>query len=396
MRYNVGDMVRIKSLDWYNRYTNGTEVDCGAYPFTSDMKEFCGQERIIANVCQECYVLLGIDDKFVWTDEMIEGLVERNGKTYPYKIGDRVVLKGNNRSATITDLKYNSWGNLSYYIKIDNDKDISIDYPTDLLLPYDNMIEALVEEETKPEPKFKVGDRVITDTNMKGKIIEVVEEGWYRVEFEPYNGIPQPNGVVPEESMTLVEEEIKSEDGLLDEYEELTDRAFKGGYEKCKSDIELNGFQLPKGYIFKDENGNVINATKIVLEKKKKEYPKTYEECCEIVKVGKKHTLEGEIIRINNYKIALLESFQKLLICRDAYWKIAGEEMGLGKPWEPDYDSGVNKFGIIYMNGVVQESNPTTNWERHLNKNLDFPTAEMRDAFKENFGPYIEICKELL
>ena len=28
-------------------------------------------------------------------------------------------------------------------------------------------------------------------------------------------------------------------------------------------------FNLPQGYIFKDENGNVINATKIVLEKKK-------------------------------------------------------------------------------------------------------------------------------
>ena len=72
----MGDRVRIKSLDWYNRYTNGTEVYCGAYPFTSDMKEFCGQERIIANVCQECYFLLGIDDRFVWTDEMIEGLSE--------------------------------------------------------------------------------------------------------------------------------------------------------------------------------------------------------------------------------------------------------------------------------------------------------------------------------
>lgn len=76
MRYKIGDRVRIKSIDWYNRYTNGTEVDCGAYPFTSDMKEFCGQERIIANVCQECYLLLGIDDRFVWTDEMIEGLSE--------------------------------------------------------------------------------------------------------------------------------------------------------------------------------------------------------------------------------------------------------------------------------------------------------------------------------
>lgn len=30
----------------------------------------------------------------------------------------------------------------------------------------------------------------------------------------------------------------------------------------------VNEFNLPNGYIFKDENGNVINATKIVLEKK--------------------------------------------------------------------------------------------------------------------------------
>lgn len=80
-------------------------------------------------------------------DNNIEGLMKRNGEKYPYKIGDRVVLKGTNRCATITDLKYNSWGNLSYYIKIDNDKDISIDYPTNLLLPYDNKVEGLVEEE---------------------------------------------------------------------------------------------------------------------------------------------------------------------------------------------------------------------------------------------------------
>lgn len=36
----------------------------------------------------------------------------------------------------------------------------------------------------------------------------------------------------------------------------------------------VNEFELPNGYIFKDENGNIINATKIVLEKKKKEYNK--------------------------------------------------------------------------------------------------------------------------
>ena len=34
-----------------------------------------------------------------------------------------------------------------------------------------------------------------------------------------------------------------------------------------------NEIKLPYGYVFKDENGNVINATKIIIEKKKKEYP---------------------------------------------------------------------------------------------------------------------------
>lgn len=159
-------------------------------------------------------------------------------------------------------------------------------------------------------------------------------------------------------------------------------------------------WKLPDGYQFKDENGNVINATKIVLEKKKKEYPKTYEECCKVLGI------EGGRLMFNNSGITQYErelyikmnNLSKLIICRDAYWKIAGEEMGLGKPWEPDYDSGVDKFGIICMNGVIQESNPTTYWERHLNKVLDFPSKEMRDAFKESeeISKLIKECKELL
>lgn len=294
--------------------------------------------------------------------KQIEGLMKRNEEKYPYKIGDRVILKGSNRCATITDLKYNSWGNLSYYIKIDNDKDISIDYPTNLLLPYDNKVEGLVEEKTKP--KFKVGDRIITDTNMKGKIIEDVEEGWYRVEFKPYNNIPQSNSIVPEESMSLVEEEV----GLVNE------------------------FNLPEGYIFKDENGNIINTTKIVLEKKKKEYPKSLDECLEALGYTKDILLSNQK-NLYSYKVNLLADFQKLLICRDAYWEIAGEEMGLGKPWEPDYKTEDNNriYVLTTDSNVVVKSSCY-----HCNYILAFPTEEMRDIFYENFKSEIESCKKLL
>ena len=193
MKYKVGDKVRIKSIDWYNRYTNGTEVNCKHYPFSCHMKKYCGQIMTISAVGGYSYSMIEDDGTYSWTDEMIECLVERNGKTYPYKIGDRVVLKGNNRYATITDLKYNSFGNLSYYIKIDNDKDICIDYPTDLLLPYDNMIERDNED-------------------------KIFSEGYNQ------------------------------------------------GYEDGQHD--MNEWVLPEGFQFKDENGNVINATKIILDKK--------------------------------------------------------------------------------------------------------------------------------
>ena len=126
--------------------------------------------------------------------------------------------------------------------------------------------------------------------------------------------------------------------------------------------------------------------------KKKKEYPKTYKECAEIVKVEKRHTLAGEIIRNDNYKIELLISFQKLLICRDAYWKLYGEEMGLGKPWEPRWNDNYQKKWTI--NFYQDEINLTNGPNVHFV--LAFPTKEMRDAFRENFDQDIEICKEFL
>ena len=157
-------------------------------------------------------------------------------------------------------------------------------------------------------------------------------------------------------------------------------------------------FICPEGYIFKDENGNVINATKIVLEKKKKEYPKIYEECAKIMNCpiagpsGWLFNFDANIKDPYYRKIdILMGKFTRLLICRDAYWKIAGEEMGLGKPWSPDLTDNVNKHCIEFRDcGVCKVTYSYTS------RIFAFPTKEMRDAFKENFGPDIEICKELL
>ena len=151
-------------------------------------------------------------------------------------------------------------------------------------------------------------------------------------------------------------------------------------------------FSCPDGYEFYDENGNVINATKIVLEKKKKEviYPQTYKECAEIIAeyTGSDCNPNGCM----GYKSSLLTSFQKLLICRDTYWKIAGEEMGLGKSWEPDWSDYKNIKYIV--GGYDGETGYDQN--HHIHKIFAFPTEEMRDAFYENFKGLINECKELL
>ena len=146
------------------------------------------------------------------------------------------------------------------------------------------------------------------------------------------------------------------------------------------------------GYIFKDENGNVINATKIVLEKKKKEYPKTYDECCEVLGIGS--YFEPEIRNATTEECHKFTKLIRLQRCRDAYWKIAGEQMGLGKPWEPDWkDCTKPKYTIhLHCDGHIfwqDVSHTEYRW-------LSFPTEEMRDAFYENFKELIETVKELL
>lgn len=169
----------------------------------------------------------------------------------------------------------------------------------------------------------------------------------------------------------------------------------------------INEIKLPAGYIFKDENGNVINTAKIILEKKERTYPKTYEEGCEILGVDPNNFLaitncyEGEV-ETTDYERSLSSKFASLwglLVCRDAYWKIAGDEMGLGKPWKPDWEnSEERRYSIVNIEGDINlPETILTKWILKVtNKILVFPTLEMRDAFYENFKDLIEICKELL
>ena len=182
---------------------------------------------------------------------------------------------------------------------------------------------------------------------------------------------------------------IKEDDGTFN----WTDEMFEGLVEEETKPLTFSdSWECPQGYQFVDENGNVVNAQKITLEKKEKMYPKTYEECAKIMGVELWNTLWGEdATEYEEQMEDLMDAFIKLKVCRDAYWKIAGEEMGLGKPWEYDCHSEYFTPAIIYRNGFVQKVGI-----QYRNAILTFPTDEMRDAFYENFNELIGICKELL
>ena len=139
-------------------------------------------------------------------------------------------------------------------------------------------------------------------------------------------------------------------------------------------------FECPDGYEFRDENGNVIEATKIVLKKTKPMYPKSYLDCLKVLGIG-------DYAEVFGYKCELLNQFQTLLICRDAYWKIAGD-------WKPDWAmySGP-KHCIIYSDNEIKWQGKSFVTEAKV---LAFPTDMMRDFFYENFKDLIEECKELL
>lgn len=153
--------------------------------------------------------------------------------------------------------------------------------------------------------------------------------------------------------------------------------------ETMEEKLEQIIFDIPDGYEFFGINDD----NQVVLAKKQPQYPKTYEECCEILSLN---TLENDVF---GYKHKLIIRFQELLIARDAYWKIVGEQMGLDKPWKPDYITEDNQLAYII---TTQRGYLSKNTARHWNYILAFPTEEIRDSFYENFKELIENCKELL
>lgn len=82
-KIKIGDKVRIKDIDWYNRYTNGTEVNCKYkfFPFSCYMKKYCSQIMTISAIGGDLYHMIEDNGLHAWTDDMFECKVEDEPKS---------------------------------------------------------------------------------------------------------------------------------------------------------------------------------------------------------------------------------------------------------------------------------------------------------------------------
>ena len=123
-----------------------------------------------------------------------------------------------------------------------------------------------------------------------------------------------------------------------------------------------------------------IKDGKYYAVRKKPQYPTGYIDACSVLGISVTSQCEMDVVVFGDELYALYQ----LLVCRNAYWKIAED-------WKPDWNNISDKHCIYIVGGEI--------WLKECQTRqctLAFPTAEMRDTFHENFKDLVEQCKELL
>ena len=264
-----------------------------------------------------------------------------------------------------------------YYIDCNNCIDLSSTLQ-------DKFITFHLEEFLEKYP-YKVGDMVqYKGSTSCRSIYKIVKMIWKadQIHYIVYNPWQEYDKcTITAEYLQPYKEETKNER----KYPEL--RLDPSDDDKLATEATWDGIKMlpPDGYLI-GKITEVDNGLLVEFAKKQPQYPKTYEECCQIL-----HTSCSRI-STPGYRECQISLFQELIICRDAYWKIAGKQMGLSGSWAPDLtDIKSNKYAITNAyNGIKFELYGT------YNGILVFPTKEIRDIFFKNFKNLIEKCKEFL
>lgn len=286
-------------------------------------------------------------------DTVIFSLEEFLGK-YPYKVGDKVQVLKSGKVFTIGNMIWDDEDcDIYYYNAVDieyyNAEELKLYKETDTVKPVTNKSERTHEDVIFDSIIWHLRNSV---NNGKQNLSGGECEDYFREVVKKNNENKMKNVLAEllEHIKNTSKEELEKEFNELDEWSNV---------------------------------GPTVEEFMTFCEcvNKKPFYPTTYKECCQHL---------GCDDKISTKKLVLL---YQLINARNTYWKIAGEEMGLGKPWEPDWknDEQGRHMIMVYENELHKDRSIVG-----TNFILVFPTEEMRDAFYENFKDLIEQCKDLL
>ena len=212
---------------------------------------------------------------------------------------------------------------------------------------------------------YKVGDKV--NSPCRGCVKTITSMGWddylntitYKLNDREYTHIDQLKVV---NDLPLVEQKPMEEKKIN---------------QMSLANCDLDEIEIVLGDKFELK----IKDGKYYAVRKKPQYPTDYIDACSVLGISVTSQCEMDVEVYGDELYALYQ----LLVCRNAYWKIAGD-------WKPDWSNAAQrKYCIVNTEGNVLK------WvQKTTNKILAFPTEEMQDAFCENFKDLIEQCKELL
>lgn len=305
----------------------------------------------------------------------LEEFLEQN----PYKVGDFVHIPEYDSNVCICKMRWNSlYNDMEYLVNRDGMPEW---YTARALLDYND--DFLVDKETNMNEDNN--QKTLETKTTEGVIVCNEFCDCYNPKDDVYRNNTTEKIPLEQSKQCKDIDDVRHVNSITDDImiNQITSKVsvIKFNPDVCDNEIEL---QLGN---YKIE----VRDGKTYAVKNKPKYPKTYKECCDILGYNASYDLNNITTHdcVYDYK---LQMFYRVLICCDAYCKIAGEQMGLEKPWEPDWENYEEYKYCLYITENAVNKGIFYN-DNHI---LAFPTEEMRDAFYENFKGLIESCKELL
>ena len=163
----------------------------------------------------------------------------------------------------------------------------------------------------------------------------------------------------------------EKEDGVIikkeEKMEENVDKAFAPDLKGQDYSGRRYGYKIPSGYEF-----DKIDRGEIILKPKGPFIPKTFEECCEVLKIKPSNLFKEHHENVPLGYVSKMDNLYKSIICKNAYDKLFKKDI--------DPDSEIIGSITLPINSELT---------------LTFPNSWVVDEFYRNFKDIIEKLKNL-